>query len=404
MKDKIKLPEGWRLERLSNIGRIITGNTPSRSEDQYYGGNIPWIKPEDLDKDVFVSKSAEYLTEKGVQKARPLPQGTILVSCIGNVGKMAIADTTLATNQQINSLILDNNYNGKYVFYSLKNSMQFYVGKANQALVPIINATDFGKITIPLPPNFEEQTRIANEVEFKIAEVEKIRQAAVRQKEAVTAMQGAILREAFPYKEGDKLPEGWKWERIGNLGDLSQGGTPSTHNLDYWNGKIPFITGADVTELYISKARSFLTEKGLNSGKTQQCEKGDLLIVSRTRVGRIGIAATTIGISQDMSVLKAHNGYDVKYLAMYLKSISQRLVESCQGAIIKGLTRNYIENIPVLLPPMIDDQMAIANQLERKMVEVEKLRKAGDSQSEAVGALPGAVLREVFEFEEQRNG
>ena len=139
----------------------------------------------------------------------------------------------------------------------------------------------------------------------------------------------------------------------------------------------------------------------MNSGKTQQCEKGDLLIVSRTRVGRIGIAATTIGISQDMSVLKAHNGYDVKYLAMYLKSISQRLVESCQGATIKGLTRDYIENIPVLLPPTIDDQMAIANQLERKMAEEEKMRQAVNRQFGTVEALPGAILREAFDFEKQ---
>ena len=404
MREKIKLPEGWRWERLSNIGRIITGNTPSRSEDQYYGGNIPWIKPGDLDKDVFVSKSAEYLTEKGVQKARLLPQGTILVSCIGYVGKMAIADTILTTNQQINSLILDNNYNGKYVFYALKNSMQFYVGKANQALVPIINATDFGKITIPLPPNFEEQTRIANEVELKIAEVEKIRQAAYRQKEAIATVREAILREAFPYKEGDKLPEGWRWEKLGRLGSLSQGGTPSTNNIDYWNGEIPFITGADVTKLYISEARSFLSEKGLNSGKTEKCEKSDLLIVSRTRVGRIGIAGTTIGISQDITALKVNNEYDVKYLAMYLKSISERLVESCQGATIKGLTKHYIEKIAIPIPPNKGDQIAIGNELERKMAEVEKLRKAGDSQSEAVGALPGAVLREVFELEEQRIG
>ena len=68
---------------------------------------------------------------------------------------------------------------------------------------------------------------------------------------------------------------------------------------DYWNGKIPFITGADVTELFVSKARSFLTDEGLASGKTEKCDKGDLIIVSRTRVGRIGIADATIGVSQD---------------------------------------------------------------------------------------------------------
>ena len=82
-----------------------------------------------------------------------------------------------------------------------------------------------------------------------------------------------------------KLPKGWRWEKLKTLGKLSQGGTPSTDIPDFLGGSIPFITGADVTNLYVSKGRSHLSERGFESGKTQQCNAGDLLIVSRTRVG-----------------------------------------------------------------------------------------------------------------------
>lgn len=197
-----------------------------------------------------------------------------------------------------------------------------------------------------------------------------------------------------------KLPEGWRWFKLKQLGSLSQGGTPSTDVIEYWNGNYPFITGADVTVLYVSNARSFLTEKGLDSGKTQKCEKGDLLIVSRTRVGRIGIAAITLGISQDVSVLKMNGNYDAKYLAMFLNSISKGLEEACQGATIKGLTRGYIENISIPIPPTPSDQDIIASDLESRMAHVEKMRVAALCQKEAIAAMQGAILREVFPYEE----
>lgn len=197
-----------------------------------------------------------------------------------------------------------------------------------------------------------------------------------------------------------KLPEGWKWEKLKTVGSLTQGGTPSTDILEYWNGNFPFITGADVTELYVSNARSYLTEKGLESGKTQKCEKGDLLIVSRTRVGRVGIAAITLGVSQDVSVLKTKGNYYAKYLAMFLNHISKQLEEACQGSTIKGLTRGYIENISIPLPPTPADQLAIASDLERRMAHVEKMRAAALLQKDAIAALQGAILREVFSYEE----
>jgi restriction endonuclease S subunit len=174
--------------------------------------------------------------------------------------------------------------------------------------------------------------------------------------------------------------------------------------LDDWNGNFPFITGADVTELCVSNARSFLTEKGIDSGKTQKCEKGDLLIVSRTRVGRIGIAATTLGVSQDVSVLKMNESYDAKFLALFLKSISKRLEEACQGETIKGLTRGYIENISIPIPTFLPDQIAIASDLEHKMSELQKARRAAERQPEAIKMLPGAILREVFDFEDENTG
>src|SRR3990172_294862 len=104
-------------------------------------------------------------------------------------------------------------------------------------------------------------------------------------------------------RESRSLPEGWRWVRLGEVGRFESGGTPAKENASYWGGHIPFVTGADIVEPNISSkhARAFLTEAGLTSGKTAICSPGTVLLVTRTRVGRIGIATETMGASQDLS-------------------------------------------------------------------------------------------------------
>jgi hypothetical protein len=82
------------------------------------------------------------------------------------------------------------------------------------------------------------------------------------------------------------VPRAWKKVRLPEIADLKNGGTPPRANSLFWDGgSVPFVTAADLTTLYVKDGRTFLTEDGLYSGKTIVCEKGDLLIGTRTRVG-----------------------------------------------------------------------------------------------------------------------
>ncbi len=195
------------------------------------------------------------------------------------------------------------------------------------------------------------------------------------------------------------LPFGWTYRKLCELGEFFQGDTPSTEVADYWDGTYPFITGADIKNLYVGEGRSTVTDKGLNSSKTHKCEKDEVLIVSRTRVGRIGIASTVLAVSQDVTALRLHNGTDPKYLALYLKSISDQLEDACQGATIKGVTRGFLDNILVPFPPTIEEQISIANEIEANLAEVEAMRQAVAKQVEAIEATPSAILRAVFDFD-----
>jgi len=195
-----------------------------------------------------------------------------------------------------------------------------------------------------------------------------------------------------------ELPEGWITICLKQLGKLSQGGTPDTSAMQYWNGPHPFITGADITDLYVKESRSTLTDEGLNSPKTERCASGDVLIVSRTRVGRVGIAATTLAVSQDVSVLKLKPDFNPKYVALFLLSYAAKLQAASQGATIKGLTRHYLENIQLQLPEEISEQEKLADEVEQRLLAIWKMRNAAECQLEAIDALNGATLRNYFQF------
>ena len=180
---KQKLPEGWKWSTLGKECDVVTGGTPQRHIKEYYGGKTPWIKPSDLDKEVFVYSSDEYLTEEGCKKSRLLPAGSVLVTCIGNLGKLAIAKCELATNQQINSLIPHDNINSKYLYYYMGFIQPLIVIKASTALIPIINKTIFSNIPFLVPP-LPVQKQIVAKLDAQMTQIEIMKKEAEKEKEA----------------------------------------------------------------------------------------------------------------------------------------------------------------------------------------------------------------------------
>ncbi|HLD94725.1 MAG TPA: restriction endonuclease subunit S [Anaerolineales bacterium] len=187
----------------------------------------------------------------------------------------------------------------------------------------------------------------------------------------------------------------WKRTKLGQVGKFFGGGTPRKAITKYWGGNIPFVTGADVISQYVSESRSYLTEAGLASGHTYICQPGTVLLVTRTRVGRVGIAAKILGASQDISAFVCSDELLPEFVYWYLYSLSDGLTQSTQGITIQGLTREYVESIPIVIPSKLE-QKQIADRLEKEFHEIRRMRESAESQMRAISALPNALLRETF--------
>lgn len=200
----------------------------------------------------------------------------------------------------------------------------------------------------------------------------------------------------------NNLPSGWRWVRLGKVAkEFINGGTPDTSIPAYWDGNIPWITGADVTNFWVSKGRKYITEDGLKNSATHLVPKNTVLVVTRTGVGKVAIAANDICFSQDITGVICGKEIHPEYLARYILSQENNLVGIQRGATIKGLTRNDLENLALPLPPL-PEQKHIATKIQELMQEIYNLKSAIYNQLEAAKALPSAYLREIFESEEAK--
>lgn len=125
------LPEGWSIQRLSSYGRIETGKTPSMEKQENYGDDVMFIKTPDMHGNTFVIKSEEMLSECGhlTQPKKLLLPNSIMVTCIGSGGIVAINAEQAHTNQQINSIVLNDSTKLEWLYFtckSLKSTIELF--------------------------------------------------------------------------------------------------------------------------------------------------------------------------------------------------------------------------------------------------------------------------------------
>lgn len=148
------VPEGWKKQKISDFGEIITGKTPSTSKEQYYGGGIPFVKIPDMHGCVYPITTEASLTAEGAntQRNKFIPKNGIMVSCIATVGLVNIAIESCQTNQQINSVILNNEQDLYYVYSTMKRLKTLLEGVgSNGATMTNVNKTKFGNLEVLYP-------------------------------------------------------------------------------------------------------------------------------------------------------------------------------------------------------------------------------------------------------------
>ena len=115
--------EEWNTKSLGEVAEIITGNTPSTGETNYYTGNKMFVSPADISYSRHITQTKITLSDAGFLKTRPIRENSVLFVCIGStIGKVAQNKHECATNQQINSVVPYPGYLSDFIYSLLENN------------------------------------------------------------------------------------------------------------------------------------------------------------------------------------------------------------------------------------------------------------------------------------------
>lgn len=189
------VPSHWRWIALADLGVGQTGTTPSTNDRDAFNGDIPFIKPADILPD-SVNYSNESLTRYGAESgSRLAPAGSLLMVCIGTIGKCNIIERECAFNQQINSLTPVEDVEPRYLLAAVRSPYFQNIAweKSSSTTIAILNKGRWLSIPVPIPP-LSEQRRIVSKVDQLMAlvdqmefELTELRSTGDRLMEAVVA-------------------------------------------------------------------------------------------------------------------------------------------------------------------------------------------------------------------------
>lgn len=153
-KLKREIPKEWCAMTIGEVeNNIITGKTPSCADEDNFGGDIPFITIDDIRGNLFVFNSQRTLSTKGAesQTKKYLPSGSLSISCIGTIGVMGFIAKLSQTNQQINSIVFENEHNREFVYFAL--NLYFENAKAKTGNVfANMSKDEFASIKVVYPP------------------------------------------------------------------------------------------------------------------------------------------------------------------------------------------------------------------------------------------------------------
>ena len=386
MSEMIQVPDGWEVKKLSEVGEIITGNTPSTDNQEYYNGNIPFVGPSDLGEEKYILKSKKTITSKGFEQTRKLPKNSILVTCIGELGKIGISKLELATNQQINSLVCNKKFDTEFVYYALGADIKSQMQKeAGLQVVQIVNKSSFSKLNLIIPKEKKEQEKIAKILSTLDKAIESTNRLIEKEKNIKTALMQELLTngidkngqirspQTHTYKQSELglIPDEWDIEPFSKVASINMGQSPESEFVNENQIGIPFLQGnAEFGDKY--PIEIYWTPQPKKTSKAN-----DILISVRAPVGDINISEKEYCIGRGLASLTIKN-IDLGFGYYALIEERYQLNRLAQGSTFLAIGKNDFDKLMVKIPTSKSEQKQIAKILttQDKKIQTEETNLA----------------------------
>ena len=390
----------WKCYQLKNLGVIKTGKTPPSScKDAFSNTGVPFVTPKDMNGVKTIFKTERYLSKIGLDSVKNylVPKNSIAVSCIGSdMGKAYLLSEDSVTNQQINTLIVNNNHNFEFIYYKLSIMQDYLKSIAGGSATPILNKSHFSEIEIELPDldtqnNFVEKLKyldkkiqlntqinktleqiaqalfkswfvdfdpvrakvqaLSDGLSLEQAELAAMQAISGKTPEELTALSQtqperyaelAETAKAFPCEmvevDGVEVPKGWKYCSFGDVSECfdSKRIPLSKQQREKRKGNIPYYGATSVMD-YVDEA--IFDDIYLLVG-----EDGSVLKEDRTPFTQYIWGKSWV--NNHAHVLKGKNGISTEHLMIFIQQTN--ISAYITGAVQLKLNQKNMNSIPFL--------------------------------------------------------
>lgn len=423
-----KLPKDWQWIKLKEICEVVTGTTPPKSDMSNYGKEIPFFKPPHL-WDGLISVTDEMLSLKGATKARVVPPNTVLVTCIGNLGRTGFVKKESAFNQQINAILENDKIYGKYIFYQaqspeFRNQLEKL---ATGTTVSIVNKGNFETINIPLAPK-ETQQAIVSKIEELFSELDKgiedlktaqLQLKTYRQSVLKFAFEGRLTeewRKKINKDELDKaywetintkkynnsfeiiIPKCWVALPVGNVCEFQQGMqiAKNTRLNSQTEGCLPILRIKNYKDSFKTDVEYIKIDEN-----SLIAEKEDI-IMTRTGESRGNILTGFKGVfhNNTFRINYSESHLNREYLIYYLSSTKiQNFIKENSGRTGQpDLTHRNFGPCPLAIPSL-EEQNQIVQELESRLSVADKMEESIAHSLLQAESLRQSILKKAFSGE-----
>ena len=350
----------WENCKLGDYGKVVTGNTPpTKDVENYENGTFLWASPADLGTIKSISETKTMLSAKGFSKTRALPKGSVLVTCIGStIGKMGMATKEMSTNQQINSIVVNDNSDNEFVYYAIQSAFPRYLSSIAVQAVPIISKSAF-ELLPNQRPCLQEQKKIGKMLSLldeRIATQNKII-------EDLKKLKCAIIEKVYSEIQGKEYSYGQLFDVVNERNKQMEYSNILSANQEKG------MVNRDDLNLDIQFERS-----NINTYKI--VKKGDYVIHLRSFQGGFAFSDKLGVCSPAYTILRPNSILEYGYLSNYFTS--QRFIKSLAlvtYGIRDGRSINVEEwlRMKITIPPKEHQQyiVKVSGTFERKIEDEE---------------------------------
>jgi len=369
---------------------IKTGKTPPTSNPEYFRDEINWYTPGDLDKGKFLSKSQRRISKKAIddKKAVIFKPNTLLIGCIGDIGKIGITTGVSSSNQQLTGLLPDDKkVTTEYLYYWLKSKKKLFQNTSTNAIVPILNNRQLGSIKISIPENLSYQIFITD----ILSKAENL----ISQRKQSIALLDEFLKSTFLEMFGDPVWNEKMWVKL-KLSDvctkIGSGATPRGGKESYHKSGMSLIRSLNVhNDIFLYKDLALIDDKQAEELKNVNVEGNDVLLnITGASVARCCIVPSQIlpaRVNQHVSIVRPNpNILNPVFLSrMFTSNACQSFLirnSKSKGATREAITKDEIERLEVIVPnielqirfaQIVEKTEAIKAQYQISLQELENL-------------------------------